>query len=452
MTDRNINSYLNQREKFKKLLGLFKQGYPITKELNSVRSSLEKLSKKFTGYNTYTPQVDNKVIKYIHDKQFLNKYRKYKNSENGEIPNNREYKEMLNYANSTYGTENLNMVRNMIVNSMHEPAKKIQSMFRKSRLTNEKYLKLYNKMVSGRSGISHHFPKMESHEKRILGNNTRNIILKKRTSNKGAAPAVLTIQRIFRGYKSRNIDPRKQFLMSLSKDSRFDYYVEVLAKLEHKTDVVLSMVRQNANPLQAITSVIGVCHYKPNPRITVHNVSTVRKFLPSMKKITPRDYLLAFRKQFSYVAKEYFKMSIRGQADYRDRLHSELSGRPCLENLLDSLAKALVKEEFVWVGKTKNYQNNPLLPDNIRYLGFGGNLRKDQRGLINTALKTWKNLPLNWNNKNLNARKNIFWKMIKNLPLAMVYKNDVVNGTLSLYNKNGVKFKKSNLANQLEYR
>jgi hypothetical protein len=442
MTDRNINSYLNQREKFKKLLGLFKQGYPITKELNSVRSSLEKLSKKFTGYNTYTPQVDNKVIKYIQDKQFLNKYRRYKGVE---IPNNREYNEMLNYANSKYGTENLNMVRNMIVNSMNQPVKKIQNTFRKSRLTNEKYLKLYNKMVLGRSGISRH-------EKRILGNNTtrtRNIILNKRTSNKQAAPAVLTIQRIFRGYKSRNIDPRKQFLMSLSKDSRFDYYVEVLAKLEHKTDVVLNMVRQNTNPLQAITSVIGVCHYKPNPRIAV---STVRKFFPSMKKITPREYLLAFRKQFSYVAKEYFKMSLKGQADYRDRLHSELSGRPCLENLLDSLAKALVKEEFVWVGKTKKYQNNPLLPDNIRYLGFGGNLRKDQLGLINTALKTWKNLPLKWNNKNLNARKNIFWKMIKNLPLAMVYKNDVVNGTLSLYNKNGIKFKKSNLANQLEYR
>jgi hypothetical protein len=81
-------------------------------------------------------------------------------------------------------------------------------------------------------------------------------------------------------------------------------------------------------------------------------------------------------------------------------------------------------------------------------------LKKPIKGLVNTALQTWKNSgnrPANWNNKNADNRKKIFWSMIKNLPIAMVYQNDIINGTPSLYNKNGNKFMKSNLANTLEY-
>jgi hypothetical protein len=77
-----------------------------------------------------------------------------------------------------------------------------------------------------------------------------------------------------------------------------------------------------------------------------------------------------------------------------------------------------------------------------------------RKGLVNTAIQTWKNSgnrPINWNTKNENSRKEMFWKMIKNLPLSMVHSGNVVNGTLSLYNENGKKFKSSKLANTLEY-
>jgi len=397
------------------------------------------------------------------NKQFLEEYRMWKrfgNEEEGEIPFN--VGKLTNYANKKFGTENLNLARNMIVNTMHSPATKIQQAFRKSRLTNEEYLKLYNKTLgsSNLRGVSKYkISKMNSHVRTTLGKNrtsnennitTRNEIIKKRSKE---SPNVTTIQRIFRGYKSRNISTRKQFLTSLSKDGRFNYYVEVLAKLEYKVDSVLSVVKQNVDPLSAITGIIGVCHYKARPRKTVQNVTNIRKNILQLKKKTPREYLQSFRKQFAYVAKEYSKMSTEDKNAYRDRLNSELSGRPCLENLLDSLAKALVKPEFVWIGKTKNFENNPLVPNNVRYLGFGQNLGRS-KGLINTAIKTWansKNKPSNWENKNLETRKQIFWNMIKNLPVAMVYQGNVINGTPQLYNRKGKKFRVSELSNTLNY-
>jgi len=41
--------------------------------------------------------------------------------------------------------------------------------------------------------------------------------------------------------------------------------------------------------------------------------------------------------------------------------------------------------------------------------------------------------------------------MVKNLPVAMVRHGTIVNGTPRNYNANGKLFKKSNLANTLEY-
>jgi len=336
-------------------------------------------------------------------------------------------------------------------NSNNSMARKIQTAFRKSRLSNEGYLKLHNK----RTGLTNaQSTKMQSFVNRT-GKNYKSVI-SSRSKNTKAVPAVTKIQSVFRGYASRDIEPRKQFLSSLSKDGRFDYYVQVLAKLEHKVDTVLHAVRdQNKkDPLSAITGIIDVCHYKPNPHKTVANVTNVRKNLTLLKKKTPREYLQTFRKQFSYVAKQYAKMDDKNRKGYRDRLSSELSSRPCLENLLDSLAKALLKQEFVWLGKSKNYQNDPLKPNNVRYLGYGPKLGM-KKGLVNTAIQTWKNSgnrPINWNTKNENSRKDMFWKMIKNLPLSMVHSGNVVNGTLSLYNnENGKKFKSSKLANTLQY-
>ena len=400
------------------------------------------------------------------NKQFLDEYRKWKisllNNENSEIVNNMNTSRLINYANKKYETSNLNMARNMIVNKMHGHAKKIQTAFRKSRLTNEKFIKLYhakeyyaNEPVKMNSVVIRTIGKKPNPNTITNYTNTLNVIRRKRNTNVKTLPAVKKIQSIFRGYKSRNISTRKQFLLSLSKDGRFDYYVEVLAKLEHLTDRTLQQIREsyNKNPLSEITGIIGVCHYKPRPHKVVQNVKNVRKSLPQLRKKTPREYLQSFRKQFAYVAKEYSKMDDKNKKEYRDRLHSELSGRPCLENLLDSLAKSLVKPEFIWVGKSKNFANNPLVKNNVRYLGFGPNLR-GRKGLVNTAITTWaqsKNKPVNWNSKNLNTRKKMFWNMIKNLPVSMIHNGNVVNGTLSLHNINGKKFKSSALANTLNY-
>ena len=360
------------------------------------------------------------------------------------------------------GRYNKPITNNMTVNKMHGSAKKIQAAFRKSRLTNEKFIKLYH----AKEMMENEPVKMNSVVIRTIGkkpntntiNNytaTLNAIRRKRNANAKTIPAVTKIQSIFRGYKSRNISTRKQFLMSLTEDGRFGYYVGVLTKLENRTDETLTTIRYsyNKDPLSAITNIIGVCHYKPRPHKVVQNVGNVRKSLPQLKKKTPREYLQSFRKQFAYVTKEYARMDDKNKKGYRDRLNSELSGRPCLENLLDSLAKALVKPEFVWIGKSKNFANNPLVANNARYLGFGPNLG-GRKGLVNTALTTWaqsKNKPVNWSNKNLTTRKKMFWNMIKNLPVTMVNRGNVVNGTPRLYNVNGVKFKASQLANTLEY-
>jgi len=291
------------------------------------------------------------------------------------------------------------------------------------------------------------------------GNFNRILGSMRKARNIEAAPVVKTIQKYFRGYKSRVIEPRKKFLMDLSADKRFDYYVEVLSKLEYNVESVLRSISMGgADPLNAITRIVGVCHYNRRPLKKLENVKNIRKELPLLKRKTPKEYLDSLRRQFGYVAKEYAQMSSEDKKGYRDRLDSELSGRPCLENILESLVKVLSKPDFVWIGKTKYYQNNPLSNNNIRYVGFGANLVNKKgvtrRGIMNTAVTTWshsKNRPSKWTNMNVDARKNVFWKMVKNLPLSMYSRNMVVNGTPNGYNKDGTKFKASMLANTLEY-
>jgi hypothetical protein len=401
------------------------------------------------------------------NKQFLDEYRKLKRStgnlEEGEIPENVNIRKLTNYADRRYGTENLNFTRNMIVNKMHGPAKKIQQAFRKSRLTNAQLIKLWNIQGQGRRVTNAQLLKMNSRSKRITGRynieGAVEAIREMRNSNVKAVPSVTKIQSIFRGYKSRNINPRREFLLSLSKDGRFEYYVEVLARLEYRVQNVLDAIYQNIDPVSAITGRIGVCHYKARPSKIVQNVTNVRRNILQLKKKTPREYLQSFRKQFAYVAKKYSQFTTKQKELYRNNLNSYLSaGQPCLENLLDYLVQALLIPTFVWIGKTKNLLNNPLQQNNIRYLGYGPSLGKN-RGVVNTAIKSWHNSlksgsnkkPEGWNNMSIDNKKNIFWKMIKNKSMYVYTNEGPVNATPNYYNKNGVKFKSSNLANTLNY-
>jgi len=197
-----------------------------------------------------------------------------------------------------------------------------------------------------------------------------------------------------------------------------------------------------------------VCHYKARPKQIVQYVQNVRRNIPQLVKKTPRDYLQSLRRQFSYVANMYSKMTLDEKHEYIKRLEGELAGRPCLENILESLIQALLKQDFVWIGKTKNFENTPLkYPNNVRYLGFGPNL-KGRGGLVNTAIQTWQkstNRPKNFNSMNITARKDMFWKMIKNLPVLIEYQGQIGNASPSMFNINGKKFKNSELASTLEY-
>ena len=240
--------FLRLRSRLKNLTARIQRGENVNMAAyNRLAHVAFKLGQKISGKSNLRNAINNAKrisaatriqkafrLKIRTNKEFLEEYRKWKKSknvENGEIPNSVNTRRLTNYANRVYGTENLNMTRNMIVNKMHGPAKKIQTAFRKSRLTNEGLLKLWN----NRSHMTNaRLRKMHSFIRRRDGiNYSLKGIINRRSKNVKAVPAVIKIQSVFRGYKSRNIDPRRQFLLSLSKDGRFDYYVEVLAKLEH---------------------------------------------------------------------------------------------------------------------------------------------------------------------------------------------------------------------------
>ena len=439
MTDRNIKSFLNHRAHFQTLLQRPRTPRAVA-NLNRVRDRLETLAQRIHGNASlkYTPNVDTRTMKFARDLLFLNGLR----AEEGEIVNNNW---MTSYAQNTYHTKNLYKARDAILSKMHGPARKIQQAFRKSRLTNKRFRNLFE----GSRLTNTQLQRMQSFVNRRGGNynEVHKSIVSKRNASPRAGRAARTIQSAFKKHKRTVIDVRRAFILSLSEDGRFDYYVEVLARLDRNIAKVLNMIRQGAgNAVTVITNAIGVCHYNPRPARVVQNASNVRKNLVLMKKRTPREYLNGLRKQLDFVATEYARMSEAHKKKYLDRLNGELSDRPCLENLIESLVKALFNPEFVWLGKTKKFQNTPLVPGNARYLG--------PRGLVNTALTSWaisSNRPKNWNSMNLENRKVMFWKMIRNLPVAMVHGNMVVNGTPRLYNRGGVTFKKSALANTLEY-
>jgi len=446
--------FLEQREKLRDLTLRIRKGQPVNREkYDALSDNTIRLARKITeappGTNNQT--ILKNALRQAQNIGYLNEYRKWRWGHNMSTKHR-------NYAYGVYNTNNLNMARNMIVNKMHGPAKKIQRAFRqRKKLTNENYIRLYHGKQFYRDPNDPLMHKIRAHVGKTTGkkppknlnyfkesNYTEalNVIRKKRGT--AVAPQVTTIQRIFRGYKSRNINKRIEFLESLHRDGRFEYYVKVLAKLETRVPEVLGRIVND--PQGTITKMIGVCHFSTRPQARVQNVTNVRKSLKALRKKDPREYLMGLRRQFAYVSRAYNKMNPPQRKEYRDRLHSELSGRPCLENMLDSLVKALVKPEFVWLGKTKAYENTPLVTNNARYLG--------PKGLMNTAVTTWalsKNRPTNWNSKNVNTRKAMFWNMVKNLPVAMVQRGTIVNGTPRNYNVNGKLFKKSNLANTLEY-
>lgn len=405
------------------------------KIISNKEEKLEALARKIVG------RVNDPIeaaFKLLRNKAFIERYQQKKN-----IPRMKAYAKELGVGN------NLNAARDVIARRANYQAKIIQRAFRASRLTNERKFKLA-------LGASSPNRLSKYKQQRLLSVPINNMVRIKRERNAsfrtpGTLKKITNIQRTFRGYKARVIDPRQAYLDDLRKDGRFDPYVVKLEKLQKMIPEVVRATRDGGAVKETIFKLISECHYSPRPTVMYRNLRLrdVRQKLFQMKQLKPREYLRRFLHQFSYVAREYAKMSPGDKALYRDRLESEAGSRPCLENLLESMVKVLIKPEFVWIGKAKNFENSPLMPDNMRYLGYG--MPKPTRGLVNTAIQTWKNVPKNWALMNLDKRKNVFWGMIKNLPVSMVNNGTIVYGTPARYNRRGAKFRASNLSNMLNY-
>ncbi len=439
---KNLNLFIQKYTEIPAISNRYQKAKGVEKmqllqQISRSQNALENLAYKILGEKR--KNAVNIVYNHVRNKLFLNRYRK-KNRTN----------ENLRKMKIRAGSNNFNTARNKIIQRMHLPARTIQRAFRASRLTNQRKLNLARRAGNHISNYKH---------RRLVSVPIMELARIKKERNAsfrtpGALNKIGTIQRIFRGHKARVIDLRQAYLEDLKKDGRFTPYVLKLKKLQTMVPEVVNAIRSGAKAKNAIVKLISECHYEPRPPVMYQNVRLrdVRRKLNQMKKLTPREYLRRFLNQFSYVAKEYSKMSPGEKAGYRDRLEAEAGSRPCLENLLESMVKVLVKPEFVWLGKAKNFENNPLLPNNERYVGYG--LPKPMRGLVNTAIQTWRNSgnrPKNWAHMNLNARKNVFWGMIKGLPIARVLNGNIVYSTPAQYNRNGNIFKSSNLSNMLNY-
>jgi hypothetical protein len=350
-------------------------------------------------------------------------------------------KKALNFI-AKKGGRNLENTRKMIYAKKHANPKvipavlKIQRAFQRKHpnLTNEQFLKLrhQNNTTPFQAKKLANFVKKETDanniSERVL-NRVQNLVYARRH-----APATNAIKKIQSAYKTRYASTTLTaniFLKDLEKDGRFKFYVKLFTKLLTRItktlgDINEEPVRQIFHPLTSkktaqniITNIIGPCHIKPD------NV--------------PRKYLIGMKSQLLYVARAYQKMTTTARKEYRDRLDGFIGGLPCLENAMDSLVQALYKPTFEWIGK----KIEPLSSNNKRYLG----------SVMAKAVTSWvasgdiKGLP-----GNLNARKNMFWKMVRNKNLHVLNSEGAPGySTPAQYNKNGTKFKTSELANSLEY-
>jgi hypothetical protein len=103
----------------------------------------------------------------------------------------------------------------------------------------------------------------------------------------------------------------------------------------------------------------------------------------------------------------------------------------------------------VWSGRNKIYQNTPLVKNNARYLK-----------ILESAVTSFQSHHANNNNApslpvSHERRKQLFWSMIKNMPVYAVTQNifgpHIGETTVNKYNKNGTRFRNSAAANYLDY-
>lgn len=233
---------------------------------------------------------------------------------------------------------------------------------------------------------------------------------------------IKTIQQKYRDYINKRKIIIYNYINDLLKDGRFDYNAKMLEKLFTQINLIPLSLGPGMNSKEKITTFIGPCHIEP--------------------KEVPIRYLTRMFNQMKYTATEYSKMTPVKRTMYRDRLSKELGNRPCLENLLDGMVISIVPPAFEWRGKSVE----PLYVKNKKYL----------TKVIGPAISSWHSTLSNNNkkviaNKNLNARKKLFWNMIKNQELQVMTNNGPMYLRSQVYNVNGKRFKSSEEAAQLEY-
>ena len=353
-------------------------------------------------------------------------------SEEGRGLSNNNFNRLYNFSKNYGYDEPSNLMMNLFKEKQKDPrykkaagiiGKAYNKHLAKSNIkTDEEFLKKYqsNKV---KNIYKNRF------RRKYPGENTNNIIetiYLKRSRDPKRLPAVQKIQKAYTGYVSTTLKTIVSFISDLRKDGRFANNVKVLTRLTERINLVLYKIKANwgEGAQNKITTLIGPCHITPEQ--------------------VPRQYLSSMYNQLKYVTNEYSKFSSGQKKKYRDVLSDKLGERPCIENLLDGMADAIATSAFEWKGKSKMFEVTPLVANNSRYLSH----------LIGPAIISWYSTLSNNNkksleNKNLNARKQLFWNMIKSRNVVVMSNNGPGYSKVKNYNVNGKRFKSSNQANTL---
>ena len=328
--------------------------------------------------------------------------------------NNSTRKKLENLRNTT-----------VAIKQRHLAAKKIQTRYKLHKWlprTNENFIKM---VTRNKRPIRNKDLAIISEKKYGTRNiySAVNALYNKRHSSPSFEKATGVIETAVHKYQTQRLAKIKHLLDDMKRDGRFDYYVSTLINLVKRILKVLDVINREGRPHDIITTAIGPCHIKP--------------------KEIPRKYLANMYNQLVYISREYSRKSSSGRKKFLERLDSMLGGRPCLENMLDAMVGALLEPVFEWNGKSID---PPLVQNNDRYPNM----------ILGKAAMTWREKMSNNNRaklpNNLNKRKQMFWNMVKGLELHIRNKNGIpVYSTTARYNNGGKKFKKSKLANSLEY-
>jgi hypothetical protein len=231
--------------------------------------------------------------------------------------------------------------------------------------------------------------------------------------------AVRGIKKMFDSFiKELKTDPEK----------RFDkYYIPMFNKLFNKAKKINHLKYPGREFADIISKQIGPCHLKANA-----NLQSREKYLPQLYQ------------QLVFITSEFNNLSDVKKAKFVDVFANKLGDRPCLENALHEGVEALLEPVFQWVGKNidpLNSQNGPRYVQNV--------IRPAMLSWIESLDNTNKRL---LDNMNLNQRKNMFWQKIKDRNLHTISGGGIpIYAKVSSYDVNGAYFKRSNLANQLEW-